>query len=231
MLHFADRWLRSALLLGALTAMVLVAYGLIATPGLLSAPSSALPGAVGVGVVLGAYAVAGWLLPTRLQRRDARIVSAGAAGGLLAGLVFAGEIALEYAFLPASNALMGTVEYGLVLALLFAGSLYVAYRSRSMRSGLLAALLSAAVAALIWYSVVLIVFYLFRGTPQQAQVFRAEGNYDDFARSGMASFDAWIMEDFLGAGFFHLLLLPLIAAVLGLAGGALGKGLARLRRG
>ena len=38
----------------------------------------------------------------------------------------------------------------------------------------------------------------------------------------------FIMEDFLGAGFFHLLLGPLIAGILASAGGIVGKGLARL---
>jgi hypothetical protein len=87
----------------------------------------------------------------------------------------------------------------------------------------------AVVASLIWYNVLLIVFYLFKGTPQQAQVFLAEGNYADSARSGMSGFDAWVMGDFLGAGFYHMLLLPALAAILGLIGGALGEGLARLR--
>ena len=52
---------------------------------------------------------------------------------------------------------------------------------------------------------------------------RAEGDYEDFARSGMSDFNAFIMEDFLGAIFFHLLLGLLVAAVLGALGGVLGK--------
>ena len=52
------------------------------------------------------------------------------------------------------------------------------------------------------------VFYAFNGTAQQAQVLQAEGNLADFARSGMSDFNAWAMQDFLGAGFFHLLLEP-----------------------
>jgi hypothetical protein len=44
-------------------------------------------------------------------------------------------------------------------------------------------------------------------------------------------FSAFIIEDFLGAGFFHLLLGPLIAVFLASAGALLGKGLARLCKG
>ena len=61
--------------------------------------------------------------------------------------------------------------------------------------------------------------HCFFGTMRQHRVFLAEGNFDDFARSGMHDFNAFMMEDFLGAGFFHLLLGPLIAWILGLIGG------------
>jgi Fe2+ transport system protein B len=64
---------------------------------------------------------------------------------------------------------------------------------------------------------------------RQQFVFTAEGNYEDFIRSGMSDFNTFVMEDFLGAGFFHLLLSPLFAAVIGGIGSVLGKGLVQLR--
>ena len=73
----------------------------------------------------------------------------------------------------------------------------------------------------------MLVFYTFRGSPRQVQVLRAEGDYEDFARRGMSDFNAFIMEDFMGAIFFHLLLGLLVAAVLGALGGLLGKAIAR----
>ena len=77
-----------------------------------------------------------------------------------------------------------------------------------MGLGPLAALGAALISTLLWYSVLLAVTYLMKGTPQQTAVFRAEGNLDDFARSGSANFEAWLVQDFLGAGFYHLLLGP-----------------------
>jgi hypothetical protein len=65
---------------------------------------------------------------------------------------------------------------------------------------------------------------------QQAQVFRAEGNDIDFVRSGLADFNTFVTEDFMGAGFFHSLLLPAGAAILGSIGAVIGKALARLRK-
>jgi hypothetical protein len=75
----------------------------------------------------------------------------------------------------------------------------------------------------------LAVTFAMRGTPQQAAVMQAEGNLQDFANSGMTDFSAWFMEDLLGAGFFHLLLGPIVAAVLGGAGALAGKLLRRFR--
>lgn len=74
----------------------------------------------------------------------------------------------------------------------------------------------------MWYIVLLTITYAMKGTPRQAMVFRAEGNLDDFAHSGPANFEAWLMQDLLGAGFYHLLLGLIIAAILGDVGGLVG---------
>jgi hypothetical protein len=84
--------------------------------------------------------------------------------------------------------------------------------------------------SVIWLIFVLLTFYLFRGTMRQELVFKAEGNFEDFARSGMKDFNTFVMEDFLGAGFFHLLLSPLFAAIFGGIGSMLGKGIVLLRK-
>jgi hypothetical protein len=46
----------------------------------------------------------------------------------------------------------------------------------------------------------------------------------------MTDFNAFIIEDFLGAGFFHLLLGSILATMLGAIGGLLGKGLFRIKK-
>jgi hypothetical protein len=99
-----------------------------------------------------------------------------------------------------------------------------------LRNGVLAAVWSAIVGGLIWLIAALLIFYLFNGTPQQTQVFRAEGNYADFARSGLSDFNAFVLEDFIGAGFFHSLLLPVMAVIFGALGAIAGKVLTRLRK-
>jgi hypothetical protein len=118
----------------------------------------------------------------------------------------------------------------MVFALLFGVSFWVAYRTHAIRSGILAAVWSALIASLIWVLAVLVVFYLFNGSAQQTQVFQAEGNFEDFARSGVKDFNTFVMEDFMGASFFHSLLIPLAAALVGAIGAAAGKGLGWLRK-
>ena len=46
----------------------------------------------------------------------------------------------------------------------------------------------------------------------------------------MSDFNAFIVEDFMGATFFHLLLGLLVAAVLGVLGGLLGKAAVRFQK-
>jgi hypothetical protein len=72
-------------------------------------------------------------------------------------------------------------------------------------------------------------FYLFSGTARQAAVFRAEGNYADFQASGMRNLNAFVLEDFLGATFFHLVLGPLLAGALGWVGSLAGKAVRKVR--
>jgi hypothetical protein len=94
----------------------------------------------------------------------------------------------------------------------------------------LTALAAAVIASLIWDVAVLAVFHAMRGTAQQVQVLRAEGDYLDFVRSGIKDFSTFVVEDMMGATFYHLLLGPIVAALLGAVGGLLGRLLARRRK-
>ena len=221
---------RRAILLGVFAIALLLAYGLLRFPSVLTASPTGVRSLLGDCIILVIYALVGWSGPLITNRIHPQILRTGNRIGLLAGAVFVAEILLEYVLLPDDNTRMGLVEYGLVLALFLLAGLWVAYQTKSWRNGLLAAIWSAVVASLIWYITSLFVFYLFNGTPQQAQVFRAEGNYADFARSRLVDINTFVMEDFMGAGFFHSLLLPALAAIFGSIGAAIGKALARLRK-
>jgi len=179
-------------------------------------------------VILAVYGGLGSRLASRLDSVYPRLPVRLGLVGLAAGAIFLCEVALEYIVLPADNSMWGIVEYGGVFLLIFTGSLIAAARAGQFRQGVVAGFGIALVASLMFISIILAFFYAFRGTPRQAQVFQAEGNYADYAHSGAQDFNIFIMEDFFGAVFFHSILLPLVGALLGALGGFAGKGLARL---
>ena len=217
----AGVYTRNGFLLGVLLGLLLVLVGwrLVHSASLLSVS--------GVGLILVVYGLLGYFVFPRLRSEILNLVGLF---GLLAGAIFAGEIVLEYVLLPRDNTSWGSVEFGSVFAVYFLTSALAAYRRKSLRQGILAAVGNAMLSAVIWLIFILLTFYIFRGSARQIQVFTAEGNYADFAQSGMHDFNTFVMEDFFGAGFYHLLLGPLVAAILGMLGGLLGKGLAQIRK-
>lgn len=202
-------------------ALVLLGWVLVPTTNILSI--------VGALLILIIYGMLGYFGIPRLDHRNHQILRVAGTFGLAAGIIFISEILWEYIALPADNTTLGLLEFGSVFALYSLSGMIVAFRIQQLHQGVLTATSSAMIGSLIWLIAVLSIFYLFRGSPQQAQVFHAEGNFDDFARSGMSDFNTFIMEDFMGAGFFHLLLGPIVAAILGTLGGLIGKGTARFR--
>lgn len=219
--------LRRMFICAALLAALLVGVGLFVFPAARTEWRGTLPGLAGVGIVLVGYALFGVWGTSRLERTDERLLPIAVSFGLIGAAIYAAEIILEYVFLPGDNTRYGYVEFGLVLLSYLATGYTVGLKTRRVRNGLMAAVGAALISTLVWYIVLLAITYVMKGTPRQAAVFRAEGNMDEFARSGSASFEAWLMQDFLGAGFYHLLLGILISAFLGSLGGGIGRMLAR----
>ena len=211
---------RKSFLSGILLGLILVILGwiLIPTTSLLSIAS--------VGLILVVYSLVGYFGFPRISPNILALVNVF---GLLAGTIFASEILLEYVILPKDNTSWGLIEFGSVFVLYFLSGLFAAYRSKNTKDGIVSAIMSAMLSSVIWFIFVLLTFYIFRGTARQEFVFRAEGDFEDFARSGTHDFNTFVMEDFLGAGFFHLLLTPLLAAILGMIGSLSGKGIVQLR--
>jgi hypothetical protein len=209
------------LAISAVIAAVLVLFGALTTHGFLAAGEGRL-GVLGVLAVLAGYALAGLCAAPALARRDATPLAVAARLAPIAAGVYVLEVLAEYAVLPADNTLWGGIEFGLVFLVVAAAGAVAAWRTGRLSAAALGGVWTAMAAALVWYVAVLAVFYLFRGSARQAAVLRAEGDFDDFRRSGESSLQLFLMGDFLGAGFFHLALSPLIGAALGAVGGALG---------
>ena len=211
----------SIFLIGVLLGLILVFLGR------LFVPATSFLSIAGACFILIAYGLIGVFVFPHIQ---SKVLTPATIFGLFAGIIFASEILLEYALLPKDNSSWGIIEFGSVFVLYFLSGVWVAHRHKSIKNGVSAAVIAAMLSSVIWLIFVLITYYLFRGTTQQELVFKAEGNFQDFARSGMSDFNAFVMEDFLGACFFHLSLTPIVAAILGVIGGTLEKGFAKLRK-
>jgi hypothetical protein len=143
--------------------------------------------------------------------------------GGVASLILCGEVLLEYIILPIDNSKYGLIEYGLfLLILIISGAL--AYReNRSLLHSTQAGLLTGLISSLIWFGVLLLVMNWFWGSSRQAQVFMSEGEGYDFIQSGMASFTTFVVQDYFGAGFFHIILGAILGVFLGFIGGLFGR--------
>lgn len=226
--HSPAREFRTPFLIGVALAAVLVAYGVFRVPAVLTASKSGWRSLIGVSLVLAAYAFAGRAVIAWLARRDVWVVRVAWRLGLIASAIFGGEIILEYIVLPKNNTTFGLVEFGSVFFLYFAAALWTTANRRAWLSGVQASTMTAVFASLGWYIFVLTICYAFMGTDRQIQVLLAEGDFEDFKRSGMTDFAAFKVEDNFGAGFFHLTLIgPVAAAILGSLGGLIGMGLRR----
>ena len=211
------------MLVGAALGLSLVAYGVFLTP------TTRLLSIAAAATVLIAYAAVAWFVVPVVSGRYPAAMHAAEWAGLVAGTIFAAEICSEYVFLPRNNAPWGEVEFGLVFLVYASAGLWVAFMGFRIREAMIAGSFSAVVSSLVWCVFVLATFYLFYGTDRQRQVFQAEGDFDDFHRSGMSNFPAFITEDFFGATFYHLLLGPALGSVLGFIGGVIGQLPARIK--
>jgi hypothetical protein len=95
-----------------------------------------------------------------------------------------------------------------------------AMAGRGVRDGVMAALWNAIAGYMSWYPLVLIGYHAFSGTAGQDRAVRAEGTYQDFARSGMGDLKAFVLQDLFGAGFDHLILGTVLALLFGSAAAA-----------
>jgi hypothetical protein len=213
---------RNGITIGAIVNALLVCIGILIHPASTSGTSGLLS-LLGPALILPVYFVIG----QRAGRATSPVIRIGAVFGLAAGIVFGFEILLEYLILPdtSMNTRLGWIEFGTAFLLFALAAFWTAYSIGEVRAGVRAAFWSSIVASTIWLTVLLLVTYAFWGTVRQEQVFRAEGDYEDFVRSGMHDFRAFMLQDLRGASFFHLLLAPPLAMLLGLASSAIGKAL------
>ena len=223
---------QTGLTLSVLLATLLIGYGLLRYPTTLTASSAGVRSLAGSVIALYAYeAIALWGVPATSRAYPA-LLRMGVIGGILIGFLFAAQMLIEY-LTPLTSDQDGTLAFltfGTLFVIFFLAGLWGAKQTGRIRLGLLAALWSALVGSLIWLNLVLITYYAFNGTPQERHFLEIDQTLADFQHSGMTDLRAFILQDYLGGGFFHLLLSPISALIFGSGGSLVDKVLTRLRK-
>lgn len=215
------RWL----LLGTGLCLALIGFGYLRTPAALTEPGGTLS-LVGAAVTLLLYGLAGWVGGSWLERSFGRgALRLGALGGLLAGLVYLATFLIEYftTITGEQDGRLALVEFGSVFALFFLAGILAAGRDGRIRVGVGAALAAALVSGLVWFNLLLLLHFAFQGTARQEHFYLINETLADFQRSGMSDLEAFVLQDFFGAGFFHSLLALIAGALFGALGGVVGK--------
>jgi hypothetical protein len=195
--------------------LVLLAVGWTLVPA--AAPIA--PAAVLIG-----YAVLAHVSVSATRQGGSSIQWVTLACGAVSAGVLIRSLLVQYSGRTADNAVMVAMVFGIWLV---AGIVAAAWTGR-IREAVVSSTLSAAIGSLANVGFLLASYFVLRGSALQEQFFRTEGTYDDFARSGMADFGAFVMGDLFGGAFFHLLAGGLFGALLGTIGGVLTVGATRI---
>ena len=199
--------------------IILVFIGLLLYPTTISAAGILAP--LAPILILIVYATLGLsqarVTPPSTLRIGVRI-------GLIIGLWFIASSIFEYIVVlnVSANQTTGLVTYAAV-ALLFLSAGFIGVRQDGhLRSGIVSALWSAVVGGLLWFLITFALLYLFKGSAHETNVQDLE-MLGDFQRSGMSDYSAFVMSDYFGAGFYHMILLPLASVIFGTLGAGLSK--------
>ena len=210
--------------------IVLVLSGLIFYPKVIH--EGGLIGAGAAAFMVACYGFLALYSPMRIEKTDARLWKGGAALGILGGLWLGGDLLSNYFIYrdgPA-NSRISLIVYSVYLLLMMGTALWAARLTSRIRSGLLAAMWYVIVAQLIWGFVELAGYYSFGQTQVGLRFIETEMRAD-FARSSASDFPTFVIGDFFGAMFFHLLLIGLVAGlVFGSTAAGVGKSLAAFQK-
>jgi len=217
-------------LFGSTLNVALVFYSMFRFPTSWSLSWKGMEGVLATTGIVMVYALLGWFVTPRIERRDARILRYASLFGLVIGLFFAIMMLIEYLVphTPRQNVILAFAIFGTFFLLLSVAGFVGACATRSAWSGVLTAVWSAMIGSLIWFVLLLVTYYAFLGTDYEARFLETDQVIADFERSGMNDLRAFIVQDYLGGGFFHLLLGPLLAFALGAIGAIIALTLVQL---
>lgn len=207
----AGRLIVTAMATAAIACVGLVGYGLVRYPGLVAGGGTWVAVAIFLGV-LGAYTLTTSVIVRRLDPASLASVRVALWGAVTIGALW---------ILVGAGAQFGAADYvgtlltiAVPLASVFVG-LAATWVGRSVRTGRLAALLSALGSGLLVFLVWVGDTLLTGGRPYDTGMVR------DFHSTGTDDLATYAVSDNLGAAMVLLLLVPMLAAAFGLAGTAI----------
>jgi hypothetical protein len=212
--------LRRTVVMLLLVDEALLLLGVLRYPAVLQ--EGGLLGILAGSVILGVYGFLALFSPIAPGRADPGPVRRGLILGLVGGAGLSIDLVSSYFITrdPSASAAWSLLVYGLFFLLLLCAGVWGAASTGRFKAGFSTALWCMVIALLLWFCAEFAAYYLFAGTEVGA-AFIGQEMAADFARSGATDYQGFVLADFYGAGFFHLLLGLGFAAGLG-ALGALG---------
>jgi hypothetical protein len=208
--------------IGAVLNIGLVLYGAIRFPSAWRAGPEGVCAGIGILMV---YALIGWFGAVATERLDPAIVRLALRFGAAVGGMFAISMLCEY-IVPhdhEQNVLLAYATFGLFFFALVAAGAVGTLVTRRLGLGVLTSVWTALIASLCWFILLLTYYFAFLNTPQEARFLEIDQVIADHQRhlqkGGTQDLRTFIYNDLMGGGFFHSLLVPLLAVPLGALGG------------
>jgi hypothetical protein len=210
--------------IGAVLNIGLIVYGAMRFPSAWRAGPDGICAGIGIVTV---YALIGWFGAPATESLDPAILRLALRFGAAVGGMFAISMLCEY-IVPhdhEQNVLLAYTTFGLFFCALVVAGAVGTLVTRRLGLGVLTSVWAALVASLCWFILLLVYYFAFLDTPQETRFLEIDQVLADhqrhLQRGGTQDLRAFIYNDYMGGGFFHSLLAPLLAVPLG-AAGALG---------
>jgi hypothetical protein len=216
------RGVRWAMVIGVVLNIGLVVYGAIRFPSAWRSGPEGVCAGISILTVYAAIALFGAPATERLDPAILRYtLRIGAAVGGMLAISMLGEYIVPHNH--EQNVLLAYATFGLfIFSLLVAGVVGTLFTGQ-VGLGVLTSVWAALIASLCWFILLLVYYFVFLNSAQEARFLDIDQVIADHQRhlqnGGTQDLRAFVYNDYMGGGFFHSLLAPLLAIPLGVLGG------------
>jgi hypothetical protein len=202
---------------------ILLLLGIAIVPSTLTSQDGvvSLVAAIVMQVIVALFITVG---PFAIREKDKATLGKVMPYGFLFGIIYVGILLIEYTLPVATDfTSFGLFIVGFLFILSFVVGFMAFQQEGSLKVSVRLAAQTLLLGTLIWTTGYLLIQYLSWDSPQQHRALLAEGTYDDFKRSNMTDFEAFLLQDTQGGIFFHPILTTIISILFGAIGGFMAK--------